>query len=158
MKHAFLMTALFIALTVNDGFGQSTNRDSLASGERDQRSGSLLRRGIGVSLTNYAPRFVLASQPHAQKYLVGFSSDGDSGGMVFSELERNITLCVKDKTEKIKPYQAKYATWWLALVDYIGFGLDEFDRGQFDGTMEVAPPWSRIIIVNPSDPSDSFDL
>lgn len=79
-------------------------------------------------------------------------------GWVLSELERNIQVCIEEKTPKVTPYLDRYDEWWLALVEYIGYGLSEFDQDRFAGQVQVPHPWSRIIIVNPVDPSKSFEL
>ena len=57
--------------------------------------------------------------------------DGESGGMVLSELSTNIPLCIAEKTRKVKKLQSRYPEWWLVLTDHIGFRLDDLDRQQF---------------------------
>lgn len=102
-------------------------------------------------------RVIPAAHAYEQKFALGWTSDWDSGGWVISEIVRNMRLCVEEKTRKVKPHISRYSEWWLALVDYIGYGLNELDRGQLRGQIIVTEPWSRIIVVNPLSPHRSFD-
>ena len=72
-----------------------------------------------------------ASKPLATFFRIGGSMDGESGGMVLSELSTNIPLCIAEKTRKVKKLQSRYPEWWLVLTDHIGFRLDDLDRQQF---------------------------
>ncbi len=113
------------------------------------------RRTIGPNLTlDVFPRRRRSSRTFA----VAFTSDDDSGGWVIPELERNLRLCIDEKTRKVAPYRSRYAEWWLLLVDLFAFGLDEFDRQHFRNEVHIAHTWDKVIIVNPVRPSDHFTL
>lgn len=61
-----------------------------------------------------------------EKYiLIGGVQDYDSGGFVLAEMERNIKLVLPEKEERIKEFYQEYNSWWLFLVDHIGYGIEE---------------------------------
>jgi hypothetical protein len=76
--------------------------------------------------------------------------DRNAGGWLIPELEKNIRICVKKKTEKIANIRAKYPEWWLILVDHIGFGQME--------SMDVRHDWDRVILINPLKPEEGYEI
>lgn len=96
--------------------------------------------------------------PSSRTFAVAIPSDSDSGGWVIPELERNLRLCIGEKTTKIEPYRSKYAEWWLLFIDFFAFGLNEFDRQQFHHQVHISHTWDKVIIVNPSNPCDYFTV
>ena len=104
-------------------------------------------------------RFARARQPHEHVFLLGTWTDGDSGGFVVSDLQRNITICIADKNRKIAGVRTKYSDWWLALVDRIGYGiLDESDQEQLRQLIQIEHQWDKIVLINPLDPTKGFEL
>jgi hypothetical protein len=91
-----------------------------------------------------------ASDLHPDRYLLGGYSDLDQGGWLIPELERNINICIAEKTRKINRVRAKYSEWWLVLIDNIGFGRKEAIR--------IVHQWDKVIIVNPLDPTLAYEL
>jgi hypothetical protein len=72
----------------------------------------------------------------------------DAGGWVVSEIIRNLSACVVEKTRKVAPYRSKYPIWWLIFVDHIGHAQDEEDVRK-----HIARPeeWSRVLLLSPID-------
>ncbi len=101
---------------------------------------------------------VRASKPHGTLFLLGMFSDWDSGGWVFAEVECNLGICIAEKTRKIAAVRSKCPEWWLVLSDHIGFGLSEFDRQQFRATVSIKHSWDRVILVNPTNYADAFEI
>lgn len=89
---------------------------------------------------------------------VAIVSDGDSGGWVLEEVERNLRLCIDEKTKKIQAVRNRYPEWWLLFVDQVAYGLSEYDRAQFKSQVQVAHSWDKIILVNPLDHTHFVDL
>jgi hypothetical protein len=89
---------------------------------------------------------------------LGVVDDRDGGGWVFELLEQNLRLCVAEKTCKIAPYRSRYPEWWLILVDYVACGLLERASEQFRRTTRLTHDWDKVIIVNPADYTDYFEL
>jgi len=73
---------------------------------------------------------------------------------VNEELEKNISLCIAEKSKKIAPYKSKYPKWWLVLVDFI------IDGRPADGqTLQLPhPDWDRVIIIHPVDYSRAYEV
>jgi hypothetical protein len=104
-------------------------------------------------------RFIRASDLHATFFVPGWGADHDSGGFVIAELERNLRLCIAEKTRKVAKVRHKYPEWWLALEDRIGHGvLDESDRRELRELVQADGDWAKIILVNPLSPVTSFEL
>lgn len=92
-----------------------------------------------------------ASKRHKSVFLLGGSSDGDSGGFVVANVYDHIPLMVKDKENKVRPYFSKYKTWWLLLVDTIGYGLGDYDLQQLNSNPPIRTIFDKIILVSPLD-------
>jgi hypothetical protein len=106
-------------------------------------------------------RLSRAGQMHPRMFVLGATSDHDDGGFVVAELERNLSICLNDKTQKIAPYRRRYPVWWLVLVDRIAYAsLDSQDlkvvRGLVAGLNQGA--WNKIVLVSPLDAARSLDL
>jgi hypothetical protein len=99
-----------------------------------------------------------ADGPKETMFRMGGSSDEESGGWLLSELETNIRHCASEKTRKIAIHQHKYPTWWLALVDHIGYGLGHFDRELFRDQVSIAHAWGKIIVIDPRDHTRYFEI
>jgi hypothetical protein len=99
-----------------------------------------------------------ASKVHSSMFLLGGCSDNESGGWLLPEMERNIRHCVSEKSRKIAGLRSKYSQWWLALVDHIGYGLDDFDREMFRDQVSIESDWDRIFIIDPRDSTRYFEI
>ena len=89
-------------------------------------------------------------------FVLAGSADRQSGGWLINEMERNLSHCIIEKTQKIAPYQAKYPNCWLVLPDYIGFGLDDLDRQDFRRTFTITHIFQKIILLDPSGSQSAF--
>ena len=79
----------------------------------------------------------------------GFA-DRDAGGWLIAELERNIRICVLEKTAKIAVVRTRYPEWWLILIDHIGYGDRE--------ALHVEHGWDKVILVNPLNPESAYEI
>jgi len=86
-------------------------------------------------------------------YILGAFLDNDSGGLVVSDVYNNLRLIIKEKENKIKPYFSKYPTWWLVLVDCIGYGLNDYDMDQLNGMKIETHLFEKIILLDPLEPT-----
>jgi hypothetical protein len=87
------------------------------------------------------------------------SSDQDGGGFLFDQIERSATTCIAKKTGKIEKYRAKYSVWWLVVVDFIAYGLDDLDVQQFKTQVSIPHwGWDKVIVLSPDDPTRFFEI
>ena len=91
------------------------------------------------------------SQPQISMFIMAGCSDQDSGGWLLAEMEANIRYCASEKSRKVQKFRSKYDRWWLALVDHIGYGLDNFDCEMFRDQVSVDHNWDKILIIDPND-------
>lgn len=84
--------------------------------------------------------------------------DHDAGGWVLAEMKRNIEICVAEKTAKILSVRTRYPTWWLVLVDLIGYGLGESDQQLFRKMIRIEHDWDRLILIDPRDHGRVIEL
>ena len=91
-------------------------------------------------------------------FILGGYLDLDSGGFVISEVNRNLVICTKEKSEKIKDIRWKFPEWWLVLIDYIGYGLSEIDLSQLREIQKTEKDWDKIILVNPLNPKNGVEI
>jgi hypothetical protein len=107
---------------------------------------------------NFELTFLRGSTAHSRQFLMGGYSDFDSGGFVLAEMEKNIQHCINEKTQKIDGRRVKYAEWWLALVDYIGYGLSQEDQISFKQSHRLLHNWNKVLVVSPRNPANGFEI
>lgn len=110
------------------------------------------------SVPNFRVEVAEASQPLETFFRMCTMSDRQAGGWVVAELMTNIQHCALEKLGKVEPYRGKYKTWWLALTNYTGFGLDEYDRQQLMMHFTRPHGWDKIVLINPNDPKNWMEL
>ncbi len=113
------------------------------------RVSPIKHKGTVVKAQKFELDVFRASRPHATMFVMGGCSDRNSGGWVLSEMETNLRYCICEKSRKIGKVRSKYGQWWLVLVDHIGYGLDEFDRGTLRAQMSIEHDWDKIILIDP---------
>ncbi len=89
---------------------------------------------------------VRGSKVTGLRFLIGGYDDMDAGGWVVSEIVRNLSTYVVEKTQKVAPYRSKYPIWWLIFVDYIGWADDEAEVRRY---IERSKEWDRVLLLNP---------
>jgi len=115
-------------------------------------------------IVQIAPNFELelfqAGIDHGYFFVLGGSSDNDSGGWVMSEVEKNLRLCIAEKEGKIAPYRGRYEEWWLVLADHIDYAMDDEDRPIFRTEVMPTIPHSfdRIVFLDPRDNGRVFEV
>lgn len=119
-----------------------------------------LRAQMSVSVTpNLNLDLIRSGKDHGSFFVLGASSDDDSGGWVMDEVERNLRLCIAEKEKKIEPIRSKYPIWWLVLADHIDYSMDEDDRPIFRS--EVMPlishSFNKIVLLDPRDYRRAFE-
>lgn len=119
---------------------------------------SVRDNGIVFLDDTFEVEVVRADLAHSTMFMMGGSSDHDSGGWILSEMATNIRHCAAEKTGKITAVRGRYSQWWLALVDYIGYGLDNFDREIFRDKISIEHAWDKIVIIDPRDPTRYFEI
>lgn len=100
-----------------------------------------------ASSINYNKPFMWAS-----------SFDGDSGGLVVGMIYRSLKHIVMEKEGKIQPHRNKYPTWWLAVTDHIGYGLDDKDVAQLKEGFDIETFFEKIIFISPFDSSRGKEI
>lgn len=99
-----------------------------------------------------------SSHQAANQFRPALIVDEDSGGEVFDLLKQNVEQCIAEKTQKIAQYKCKYPEWWLVLVDYIGHRFDGLDLDQLQNSVTVTHSWNRIVLIDPDDPTCTFEV
>ncbi len=123
-----------------------------------------LRPTRGRASVRVAQQFELeifrSGTDHGSFFILGGSSDDDSGGWVMGEVERNLRLCIAEKEKKIAPYRRRYSDWWLVLPDYIDFSMDAEDREEFRSEIMPTIPhiFTRIVLLDPRDNGRIFEI
>ena len=107
---------------------------------------------------NFELDVIPSSKIHKVMFFMAASSDGNSGGFVLSELEKNLKFIIAEKSKKIEKYKSKYKEWWLVLPDHIAYSLDNLDRAQFREYIKIEHSWDKIILINPLNVDSSFEI
>lgn len=98
------------------------------------------------------------SKVHDTMFVMAGYADQESGGWLLAEMETNIRHCASEKARKIAKVRPKYQTWWLALVDQIGYGLDDFDREVFRDQVLIEHTWDKILLIDPRVAARWFEI
>lgn len=161
-----------------DSFGPSVNNESwfiLFQFERPVEAWKTLSKKLKVALKDFrdTPKkadgiifktkgfeleVIRASEAEATMFIMGGSSDNDEGGWVFPEMEKNIRYCIEEKTSKREKALKSYDHWWLALVDHIGYGLNDRDCKRFRSQVQILHSWEKIIVIDPVDYTRWFEI
>jgi hypothetical protein len=91
-------------------------------------------------------------------FLLGGYSDGDSGGWLLELIQRNLRLCIEEKSRKTAHLRPKYSEWWLVMADYIGFGSYDLDWQSFREQVEIIHDWEKVVLLDPNEPSWSVEI
>jgi hypothetical protein len=99
-----------------------------------------------------------AGKLHSTMFVPGGSVDLNSGGFILAEIRENLSICIDEKSKKVAKVRHRYPEWWLLLLDYIGYGLDDDDCQKLRNLFELDGEWDKIILVNPLNIAGSFEL
>jgi hypothetical protein len=122
-----------------------------AKSVRDSLEG-FLRRGGKVPdelvVNDHLKLIVWPSSPvQGRVFRLGGGYDRDSGGGLVPMYADNISYCIREKSEKIGPYQNRYDTWWLLLVDLLGWGIDDFEESELRSMIPSLGRFDRVILI-----------
>lgn len=107
---------------------------------------------------NFDLQVFRASKAHSTFFLLAGYSDIDSGGWILAEINKNLKLCINEKTRKVASVRHKYPEWWLVLIDCIGYGLRDLDREMFHDQFRVEHEWNKIILLDPRNHHRAFEI
>ncbi len=107
---------------------------------------------------NLSIKFLPSSKEYDELFIPGAYSDSDSVGWVISEMLKNLRICISEKERKIEKYRAKYPEWWLVMIDYIGYGLEETDKIQLKENFNINHKWNRVILLDPLNIEHEFEI
>lgn len=119
------------------------------------------RKRCAISVAdNFELDLFRASKDHGSFFLLGASSDEDSGGWVMGEVEKNLRLCIAEKEMKIAPYRSRYKEWWLVLPDHIDYSMEPEDRETL--RTEVIPDlrhsFDKVVLIDPRNHLRAFEI
>ena len=122
------------------------------------RTSERKRQSISVTPHLELEMMMRASKPHSSFYLLGGYEDEDSGGFTLAETTKGLAVCIPEKQRKIAPFKGRYPEWWLVLVNHIGLRLNTDDRYRLREWPPLSHDWEKVILVNPLDPTDGFEI
>ena len=113
-----------------------------------------------ISVTdNFDMGIIKSSTIHESAFVLGGYMDHDSGGWITAETIRNLEIVIPEKSEKIKPFQAKYSEWWLILIDHIGYArFEAHELAALRNGVKRPPEWAKIFLVNPLRPHHAIEV
>jgi hypothetical protein len=87
---------------------------------------------------------------HSYCFVAGPCVDRDANGFVIPKLAENLQICIQEKSRKVAGVRKKYPEWWLVLIDHINDGQME--------SLNVQHDWDKVILVNPRNPKQAFEI
>lgn len=122
-------------------------------GDEGRRKTSWVPVGDGLEV-----KLLPTGEPHPTFFLSGSSFVNDTGVEVLGETQKNLRICIEEKTRKIARVRHKYPEWWLVLVDRIGYGVDACDQELYREHLKIKHDWDKVIILSPLDPGSAFEV
>jgi len=92
------------------------------------------------------------------RYNFGSISDLNGGGFVLSNITKSLNLIIQEKENKIKKYYNKYKTWWLVLIDYIGYGVATNETEILKKDPRLFKIFEKIVFVAPLRPFKGISI
>jgi hypothetical protein len=99
---------------------------------------------------NFCLMLKRAREPKSLGFILAAHADRDANGWAIPKLEKNITLCINEKTKKIAPYRTEYPEWWLVLIDFVLPGMQE--------QIQVKHDWDKVLVVPPSNYPGAYEV
>lgn len=90
------------------------------------------------------------------RFIAGVAHEGNRGGWVAVEIEKNVARCVEKKSKSAIDQKHKYPEWWLVLIDNIAYGRDP--GVAWDKNILRPDVWDRIVLVDPTDHTHAFRI
>jgi hypothetical protein len=118
------------------------------------QNGSLQKPTRIKLFDNFAIELCRAGQIGSHYFLMGGLNHNDSGELVSEEMERSLKICIDAKARKLSYLRSKDLECWLALVDLVSYGY----WGARDRVRIPPHGWDKIILINPRDAKQSFEL
>lgn len=107
----------------------------------------------------FSIKIIPAEKIHDLEFVFASASDRDGSGWLLDMMQTNLQLCIDEKSKKTDRVRSSYPTWWLVLVDMIGWGLSEFDQELFrDSVVIDKGDWAKVILLDPRDPNRFFEI
>jgi hypothetical protein len=101
---------------------------------------------------NLILKIVPSDQRLEHQFNFGTLSDNDSGGFTLSNIPDSLILIIKEKENKITPFYGEFKSWWLVLIDFIGYGFDSNELTALKRITGISK-FERIYFISPVDPT-----
>jgi hypothetical protein len=88
------------------------------------RDGQIVERELAIA-DHFKVHLFPTSKVFSNCFVLGGFVDRDTTCYLISELEKNVRICIQEKSKKIANIKTKYSEWWLILIDQIGYGTRE---------------------------------
>ena len=89
-----------------------------------------------------------SSPVQGRVFRLGGGIDRDSGGWLAPMYADNISYCIREKSLKIAPYEDRYDTWWLLLIDFIGWGISDREESELRSMIPSLGRFDRVIVID----------
>jgi hypothetical protein len=89
-----------------------------------------------------------ASPVQGRVFRLGGGIDRDSGGWLIPMYADNISHCIREKSLKIAPHKDRYDTWWLLLVDFLGWGISDSEESDLRSMIPSLGRFDRVILID----------
>jgi hypothetical protein len=92
---------------------------------------------------------VYESQPlEGRLFRPAGSMNYDEGGAVLQMYAFNINRFIAEKTAKVAAHKSRYETWWLVLVDNLGWGLSQHELQELKKSLKDLGCFQRLYIID----------
>lgn len=86
------------------------------------------------------------------QYNFGTSLDCNQGGFVLSNILDSLKQIIPVKYNLIQPFKTEYKFWWLALVDFIGYGIEDFEIKNLRESIDFDLKFDKVYIISCVEP------
>lgn len=82
----------------------------------------------------------------------GASLDYNQGGFVLHNILESLKIIIPKKYKIIKPFKSEYRFWWLVLIDFIGYGLEDYEINDLKKSIDFDLKFDKVLIISGGNP------
>jgi len=111
-----------------------------------------------VKLENFEMSFILSSFKTGNKFSEGITIDNDLHVFPLPSIDTSLSIILAEKETKMNPFKNEYQNWWLILIDYVGYGINQDEANNLDNKKLSETIFEKVFIVNPIYPKNGIEI
>ena len=103
---------------------------------------------VSYSLNNLEIEIFPSEKKLATQYRYAGVADFDEGGVALSNIYDSLKKIIPEKNSLVEPFRSEYPIWWLALIDNIGYRLNESEILQISKSIDFDLQFDKVFLIS----------